>query len=206
MKRLPLARSVFVIASAVVMVIVAYFSIVFVQVVRIGSSEPASNVKVDAIVVMGAAQYDGRPSALLEERLERALVLWNEGHAQWMAVTGGKKDGDRFTEAGTSAEWLVKRGVPEEKILFEKTGSSTWESLVHLAPVLRANDVRTTLVVTTDWHLARTVHSLRELGFSVKAARAGQHHGPGDIRWVRESLGVGLGRVIGFGRLFSVTG
>ena len=188
------------------MVMVAYFALVFAQVVRLGSSEPADNVKVDAIVVMGAAQYDGRPSALLQERLERALELWQGGHAQWVAVTGGKKSGDRFTEAGASAEWLTNRGVPQERILFEDTGSSTWESLVRLAPVLHHNNVHTTLVVTTDWHLARTVHSLRELGFSVSAARAGQRHGLGDSRWLRESLGVGVGRVIGFGRLFSVTG
>ena len=206
MRRLPFVWSVVVVASAVVMVMVAYFVIVFAQVVRLGSSEPGDNVKVDAIVVMGAAQYDGRPSALLRERLERALALWNEGHAQWIAVTGGNKSGDRFTEAGTSAAWLAKRGVPEERILFEETGRSTWESLAHLAPVLRTNDVCTTLVVTTDWHLARAVHSLRELGFSVAAARAGQRHGLGDSRWLRESLGVGVGRVIGFGRLFSVTG
>ena len=96
MRRLPFVRSVVVVASAVVMVMVAYFALVFAQVVRLGSSEPADNVKVDAIVVMGAAQYDGRPSALLQERLERALELWQGGHAQWVAVTGGKKSGDRF--------------------------------------------------------------------------------------------------------------
>ena len=199
-------RSVVVIASAVVIVMFAYFAIVFAQVVRLGSSEPADNVKVDTIVVMGAAQYDGRPSALLQERLERALELWQGGHAQWVAVTGGKKSGDRFTEAGASAEWLTDRGVPQEKILFEDSGSSTWESLVRLAPVLHDNNVHTTVAVTTDWHLARTVHSLRELGFSASAARAGQHHGLGNSRWLRESLGVGVGRLISFKKLFSVTG
>jgi uncharacterized SAM-binding protein YcdF (DUF218 family) len=206
MKRLPLVRSAGTVAAATVAVMVAYFVIVFVQVVRIGSSEPAGNVKVDAIVVMGAAQYDGRPSALLQERLERALALWNDGHARWVAVTGGKKAGDRFTEAGTSAAWLVKRGVPESRILYEETGRSTWESLSNLAPVLRWNGVESALMVTTDWHLARSVHSLRELGFRVEPARAGTRHSLLDQRWYRETAGVGIGRVVGFDRLHTVTG
>ncbi|NBU38929.1 MAG: YdcF family protein, partial [Actinobacteria bacterium] len=157
-------------------------------------------------VVMGAAQYDGRPSALLQERLERALALWNDGHARWVAVTGGKKAGDRFTEAGTSAAWLVKRGVPESRILYEETGRSTWESLSNLAPVLRWNGVESALMVTTDWHLARSVHSLRELGFRVEPARAGTRHSLLDQRWYRETAGVGIGRVVGFDRLHTVTG
>lgn len=81
MKRLPFVRSVGVIAIAVALVMVSYFGIVFVQVVRVGSSGPAAGAKFDAIVVMGAAQYDGRPSALLQERLERALELWDDGRA-----------------------------------------------------------------------------------------------------------------------------
>jgi len=206
MKRLPFVRSVGVIATAVVVVMAAYFCIVFVQVVRLGSSEPPVDAQVDAIVVMGAAQYDGRPSALLQERLERALELWNRGHAQWIAVTGGKKSGDRFTEAGTSAAWLVKRGVPEARILLEETGRSTWESLSNLAPVLRDNGVESAILVTTDWHLARSVHSLRELGLKVRPARAGAHHSWLDQHWYREALGVGFGRLVGFDRLHTVTG
>lgn len=206
MKRLPFVRSVGVIAIAVALVMVSYLGIVFVQVVRIGSSGPAAGAKFDAIVVMGAAQYDGRPSALLQERLERALELWDDGRAGWIAVTGGNKTGDRFTEAGSSSTWLVKRGVPESRILREETGRSTWESLSNLAPVLRANGVQSALMVTTDWHLARSVQSLRELGFRVEPARSGARHSLVDQRWYRETIGVGIGRIVGFDRLHRITG
>jgi uncharacterized SAM-binding protein YcdF (DUF218 family) len=168
-----------------------------------GSRTPRGNA--DVIVVMGAAQYDGRPSDMLERRLERALALWNDGRATWMAVTGGKKPGDRFTEAATSASWLEKRGVPRDKILSEEAGASTWQSLSALAPVLRAKGVRVAFVVTTDWHVARAVYSLRELGFAATPAGAGAAQSS-VARWWREALAVSGGRLIGFERLHALTG
>lgn len=173
------------------------------QVRGMGSRAPEGTA--DAIVVMGAAQYDGRPSDMLERRLETALSMWNDGRAKWLAVTGGKMEGDRFTEAGASAAWLTDRGVPQDRILREETGASTWESLSALAPVLRGNGVDAAFVVTTDWHVARSVLTLRELGFDAMPASAGPAQGS-TARWWREALAVGLGRVIGFGRLHSLTG
>lgn len=198
-----LLRRTLLTCAAVLLVAILYLAVTFVRVRSMGSTHVAK--KADAIVVMGAAQYDGRPSEMLRRRLEKALELWNEGKAEWIAVTGGKKSGDRFTEAGTSAAWLVKRGVPEARILFEERGRSTWESLFGLTPVLRHNGVRTTLVVTTDWHEARTVFSLRELGFTAAPATAGPAQGSAS-RWMRETLAVGLGRIIGFGQLYDLTG
>lgn len=173
------------------------------QVREMGSRTPEGTA--DAIVVMGAAQYDGRPSDMLERRLETALSMWNDGRAKWVAVTGGKMEGDRFTEAAASAAWLMDRGVPQDRILREETGASTWESLSALAPVLRGNEVSSAFVVTTDWHVARSVFTLRELGFGASPAGAGPAQGS-TARWWREALAVGAGRVIGFGRLHSLTG
>jgi uncharacterized SAM-binding protein YcdF (DUF218 family) len=173
------------------------------QVREMGSRTPEGSA--DAIVVMGAAQYDGRPSDMLQRRLETALEMWNDGRAKWVAVTGGKMEGDRFTEAAASAAWLADRGVPADMILREETGASTWESLLALAPVLRDNGVSSAFVVTTDWHVARSVLTLRELGFGASPASAGPAQGS-TARWWREALAVGAGRIIGFGRLYSLTG
>lgn len=175
----------------------------WVQVRAMADDVPEGNA--DVIVVMGAAQYDGRPSEMLEKRLETALALWNGGRGSWLAVTGGKQTGDRFTEAATSAAWFVERGVPAARILREETGSSTWESLSALAPVLRGNAVKSAFVVTTDWHVARSVMSLEELGFESSAASAGEAQ-ESLSRWARETLAVAAGRIIGFGRLYSLTG
>lgn len=173
------------------------------QVREMGTREPSGTA--DAIVVMGAAQYDGRPSDMLERRLETALAMWNDGRAEWIAVTGGKMEGDRFTEAAASAQWLVDRGVPAARILREETGASTWKSLSAIAPVLHDNAIESAFVVSTDWHVARSVLSLRELGFAASPASAGPAQGS-TARWWREALAVGAGRMIGFGRLHSLTG
>ena len=89
--------------------IFAYFAISLFQVWSTGRSHHSGQV--DAIVVMGAAQYDGRPSSQLQARLDHVIELWNEGIAPTIIVTGGNQPGDRFTEAESSTNYLVKNGV-----------------------------------------------------------------------------------------------
>ena len=192
-------------AIALSMVLYLFACVQVVQSYASGSYQSAGSV--DAVVVMGAAQYDGRPSPMLEERLKSALVVWQAGGTKWIAVTGGRQEGDRFTEAGASAKWLVEKGVPESAIIYEETGHSTWESLEALNPVLVANNVRTVLMITTDWHVARATLTMRELGYRVESQPAG---GEGRTSWGsrvwREAAGIGAGRILGFGRLFRITG
>jgi len=193
------------VSSALLLAVAAYFAVVFVQVRDMGNGSGSSGARGDVIVVMGAAQYDGTPSPMLEERLTTALALWKDGAAPLIAVTGGKMPADRFTEAATSRRWLTDRGVPRDAIVMEDTGRSTWESLGSLAPVLRDRKVRTVVMVTTNWHVARSTHAMRELGFRVVPAPAGAGSA-GTARWVREAVGVGVGRIAGFGRLEDLTG
>ena len=97
-----------------------YIGITFVQVWLASRHDGAKAA--DAIVVLGAAQYDGRPSPVLTARLDHALDLWKQGLAPVIVVTGGKRPGDRFTEATASANYLLERGVPDDKILREVQG------------------------------------------------------------------------------------
>ena len=97
----------------VVVVVVGYFSVSYYQVWSTGRSDQARAV--DAIVVMGAAQYDGEPSPQLAARLDHVAELWPRGLAPLVVVTGGNRPGDRFTEAEASAAYLVERGVPEAR-------------------------------------------------------------------------------------------
>ncbi|HET8787683.1 MAG TPA: YdcF family protein, partial [Actinomycetes bacterium] len=90
--------------------VLAYFAVTTTLVARwMGKDE---RPRVDAIVVLGAAQYDGRPSAIYEARLEHAVQLWRDGVAPLLVFTGGKEEGDRFTEGGSGARWAIQRGVP----------------------------------------------------------------------------------------------
>lgn len=164
----------------------------------------------DAIVVMGAAQYDGVPSKMLERRLQHALQLFNDARAPVIAVTGGKKQGDRFTEAATSRRWLTDRGVPRSGIIMESSGSSTWESLSNLAPVLHEANIHNVLVSTDQWHVQRSVLSLRELGFSATASPISNNWfadiSRSPVKYVKETIGVSVGRLLGFKTLLSITG
>ena len=164
---------------------------------------------VDAIVVMGAAQYDGVPSPLLASRLQHALDLWKLKQAPVIAVTGGKRIGDRFTEGDTSRRWLTDRGVPAANIIVESVGHSTWESIENLAPLLNEADVHSVVVVSSSWHVQRAELSLEELGFRAHSSASpdGVLSGSSEkSKLIREIAGVSLGRIIGFGTLFDITG
>jgi uncharacterized SAM-binding protein YcdF (DUF218 family) len=201
-------RSAFRIGTAAVIAVVGYVAIVACSLVWSGSHD--SGITADAIVVMGAAQYDGVPSPLLESRLAHALKLFQDKRAPLIAVTGGKQEADRFTEAATSRRWLTDRGVPTSAIVAEETGRSTWESLENLQPVLAASNVRTTIAASSNWHVERVRLTLEELGFRASGSPAGSSNWPREIvthgKTIKEVVGVAFGRIISFERLFSISG
>lgn len=127
---------------------------------------------VDAIVVMGAAQYNGSPSPVFEARLMQALALYNAGMAPTVVVTGGKQPGDAFTEAETASGWLTQRGVPADAIVLENEGTSTWASLEGVPAVLPPDDDTSVLVVSDGFHLFRSEMMLRELGYRAYSSPA----------------------------------
>ena len=200
-------RSALVLAFGACIALVSYVGMAAVSVMWAGSHDDTTSV--DAIVVMGAAQYDGVPSPLLASRLQHALDLWMQKQAPLIAVTGGKRPGDRFTEGDTSRRWLTDRGVPAADIVVESSGRSTWESIENLAPLLNEVDVDSVVVVSSSWHVQRAALSLEELGI-----RAHSSASPDGVlsasseksKLIREIAGVSLGRIIGFGTLFEITG
>lgn len=127
---------------------------------------------VDAIIVLGAAQYNGRPSAVLQARLDRALELYTAGFAPQIVVTGGKQPGDAFTEAETGYLYLMERGVPESAIVLENQGRSTWDSLNGVPAVLSPEMAPSVLVVSDGFHLLRSELMLRELGYETWGSAA----------------------------------
>ncbi len=184
-----------------------YGAVNFASIIVVGSRDAGKTS--DAIVVMGAAQYDGRPSPQLAARLDHAKSLWDDKRAPLIAVTGGKMEGDRFTEAEASRRYLIDAGVPEEVIVGEDKGVATWDSIVALAPVLRANNVQSVIVVTDPYHEQRSVLSFRQEGFAASASATSSSPLSGGTlirRTIREGLGISLGRLVGFDTLFDITG
>ena len=194
------------IACAVAISFVLYFVVAAVSYRSSWSHEAKGSA--DVIIVMGAAQYDGVPSNLLEMRLQQGLDLWKDGRAPLIALTGGKQAGDRFTEAAAGRRWLTDRGVPVNAIVSEDVGRSTWQSLSQLDPVLRDRSVETAIVVSSYWHVQRADLILHQLGYDASTSPVPQNTEA--LSWttkaLKELLGISFGRLMGFDTLYSITG
>ena len=185
----------------VVALLLLYVLVTFLQVWHASNQdrrEPAQ-----AIIVLGAAQYDGRPSPVLAARLDHAVELFEAGVAPTIVVTGGKREGDRFTEAASGYAYLRRAGVPEDVILREEDGGNTWEQLAAATTFLRARGIRSAVLVSDDYHAYRLDRIAHELGLRAEVSPVDPRL-PADERiraMVRETAAVAVGRVIGFRRL-----
>ena len=196
-------------ASLLVALLLGYYLVSFFQVYATGRDDQARPV--DAIVVMGAAQYDGRPSPQLAARLDHVAELWPQGLAPVVVVTGGNQPGDRFTEAEASAAYLVERGIPAASIVLEDRGTTSFESLERVARLLAegtGNNDSSVLVVTDPYHSLRSRLIAEEVGMTayVSPTNASVVTGVRSLeRHIWEAGGVAIGRVMGFGRLSALT-
>lgn len=120
----------------------------------------------DAIVVLGAAQYDGRPSPVFAARLDHAVSLYLEGIAPVLVVTGGKADGDRTTEAAVARAYAIARGVPPDAILAEDRGRTTLASLEAVGEIFRARGLRTAVFVSDRTHMLRVLRIAQDQGLT----------------------------------------
>lgn len=118
----------------------------------------------DAIVVMGAAQYDGRPSPLFSARLDHSLLLFRDGRASRLIVTGGKALGDRTTEAASARRYLIDHGVAAGDILFEDSSRTTEESIRAVARVMADDGLQSAIFVSDRPHMLRVLRMARDSG------------------------------------------
>jgi uncharacterized SAM-binding protein YcdF (DUF218 family) len=116
-----------------------------------------------AIVVLGAAQYDGKPSPVLRARVDHAILLWRRGLAPVLVVTGGRGAGDTTTEAAVERRYAISRGVPASAIRMEAEGRSTSESLRNVGTMLGENS-REVILVSDPFHMLRLAILARRFG------------------------------------------
>jgi uncharacterized SAM-binding protein YcdF (DUF218 family) len=109
----------------------------------------------DVIVVLGAAQYAGKPSPVLRSRLDHARVLWQRGMAPRLILTGGSGTGDTTSEAAVGRSYLVRAGVPDSVFVLEDRGRSTEESIAGVAALMRERNLRSALFVSDPFHMLR---------------------------------------------------
>ena len=181
--------------------IVLYFAVTLVQVwltSRHYDPRPAG-----AIVVLGAAQYNGRPSPDLQARLRQALTLYHDGYAHVIVVTGGKKPGDVYTEAESGAMYLEKAGVPAADIV-QAGGDDTYDNIADTAAKLKADTDKVVLVTTDPFHEDRSMAIASDflLSPSPTPTQNSPISGWSTLPYfLKEGVGVGFGRIIGYDHL-----
>ncbi len=188
------------VALAAVLAVV-YVLITFVQVYWASRHDGARTA--DALIVLGAAQYNGRPSPVLRDRLDHALDLYEQKLARVIVVTGGRQEGDRFTEATAGYNYLRDRGVSDAALLKEVGGRNSYESLSAAARFLRQRSLTNVVLITDGYHAFRVGEISGSLGLSASVSPTDTRLGWGaELRqMVRETAAVSIGRLIGWNRL-----
>ncbi len=188
-------------AIVVALVLVVYLAVTLVQVwltSRQYDPRPAG-----AIVVMGAAQYNGVPSPDLRARLDEALTLYRQRYAPLIVTTGSKQPGDAYTEAQAGARYLEANGVPADAVV-QAGGSDSWQNLSDAEALLHPRGVQKVLVVTDPFHEARSLAIATDVGLTPYPTPT--HTSP-ITGWstvpyfAKETMGVAVGRIIGYQHL-----
>jgi uncharacterized SAM-binding protein YcdF (DUF218 family) len=188
------------VVAVVVVAGVVYLGVTFAQVwiaSRRDTVRPA-----EAIVVLGAANYDCDPSPVLRHRLDHALALYQDDIAPFIVTTGGKQAGDRCTEAAAGADYLRGEGVPAENLLLEDQGRNSWESLAASARILHDRHVTRVVLVTDGYHALRVRAIADELGLDAVVSPSGG--GASARELLKETGAVAIGRIVGFRRLVDI--
>ena len=152
-----------VIGAAVVVAILAWIAMV-VAVIVVGARDQAAPA--NAIVVLGAAQYEGHPSPVLRARLDHALELYQRSLAPLVIVTGGTGAGDTTSEAQVGRRFLLEHGVPDSAIVMETRGLTTSQSVHAVAAIVSALPGRRVILVSDPFHMLRLSILARALGLT----------------------------------------
>jgi uncharacterized SAM-binding protein YcdF (DUF218 family) len=158
----------------------------------------------EAILVLGAAQYEGRPSPVFRARLDHAAALYAQGIAPVVVVTGGQQAGDRVSEARTADAYLQAQGIPAEALRLEVDGRTSYESLAASARFLADEGIDEIVLVSDGWHLRRSAAIAASVGLTAHPSPApgSPYSTVGALQQMaRETVGLSLGRIIGFRRL-----
>ncbi len=152
----------------------------------------------DVIVVLGAAEYNGRPSPVLRARLDHAYDLYERGLAPKLITTGGAGGDPQFTEGEVGRDYLVRLGVPSEDIIVEGEGDSTVHTVVAVSEIMRRMGLKSAIVVSDGYHIFRVQKILEHEGMVVRgSARPSSPQSGMKERWlyVRQALGYLLWRI-----------
>lgn len=189
------------ILSALVVLIVLYGSVTFVQIWLTGRTHSSSSAQ--AILVFGTTEDNGVASPELRARLDEALQVFHAGRAPLVVVTGGSRPGDVYTEAEVSATYLEAHGVPKTRLIVG-AGDDTWQNVQSVISKLRQRHIVSVISVTDPFHEDRAMAVSSSLGLRPVPSPVSNSPTSGSGLWlyyVKETLEVSVGRVVGYERL-----
>lgn len=128
--------------------------LITVALILLAGSRPSLH-RADAILVLGAAQYNGRPSPVLKARLDYALDLYRDRWAPYLVVTGGVGSGDTLSEGGVARQYAINHGVPDSVILVDRRGTTSARSMAAAAALMRTKQLKSALLVSDSYHMLR---------------------------------------------------
>ena len=143
----------------------AVFSSIFVSILNDSTKQELYGA--DAIIVFGAAQYDGRPSPVFRARLDHGNELFRQGLAPVVITTGGSAADPKFSEGGVGHDYLMRKGIPESALIAETQANDTAESAERVAAIMRANHMNSCLAVSDAYHMFRIRMLLMHQGLHV---------------------------------------
>jgi vancomycin permeability regulator SanA len=188
--------------SLVLLVVVVVVGANALTVWRAAHHDGASDVDhADAIVVLGAAQYDGTPSPVFQGRLDHAALLYGQDRAERVIVLGSNQPGDRTTEAEAGRDYLIDQGVPADAVIAIPVGHTSFESLQAAADAMHDDGLTSAFLVSDPWHNARIERMASDLGIRgyasatwTSAAKTEETRIPG---YVRETFAYMYYRLVG---------
>jgi uncharacterized SAM-binding protein YcdF (DUF218 family) len=167
--------------------------------IRIGKQSTEDQAApADVIVVMGAAEYSGRPSPALRARLDHALHLYRSNYASLIMTTGGPGGDPVFTEADVGRSYLMDRGVPAQSIITEDHGETTMYSIASAAEIMDRMGLESCILVSDGYHIFRAKRMLEARGIKVYGSPREGGHQQGSKEWLlyfRQAVGFALWKI-----------
>jgi uncharacterized SAM-binding protein YcdF (DUF218 family) len=183
-------------ATFVLALILAYLLLIAQKIKR--ESNRDDEHKADVIIVMGAAEYRGKPSRVLEARLNHGLLLYLKRLAPYIMTTGGAGGDPDYTEGEVGRAYLTKRGVPSEAILVEPNGATTGQSIASAVEIMRRMNFHSCLVVSDGYHIFRVKRMLEGRGIQVfgspRPNTLGGQHEP-EWLYLKQAVGYALWKI-----------
>jgi uncharacterized SAM-binding protein YcdF (DUF218 family) len=142
-----------------------YFAGLTLRIARESTQEEARPA--DVIIVLGAAEYNGRPSPVLKSRLDHAIDLYTKRLAPLLMTTGGAGGDPQFTEGTVGRAYLIDRGIPAERVIVESEGSTTLYSIVEAAEIMRTMGLHSCILVSDGYHIFRAKKMMQSEGIAV---------------------------------------